>query len=408
MGRVTAWYNEIDPFKAAVLREASKAGAIAPGDVDERSIADIDPAELMGYTQCHFFAGGGFWSLALRLAGWPDDRPAWTGSCPCPSFSAAGKGGGFDDPRHLWPDWERLIGQCRPATVFGEQADDAIGYGWLDLVQTDLEAQAYAVGKIVLGTCSVGGADIRQRLYFVADAEEAERRRTAGKEHKGRRPAEDRGSIVAEFMGDTAQRGFRVGGDEAQPGRGGYADSAERPRELGNAIGPRLEGLCGDGRDGNQPGRDGAIETRPTTAAREFSRLAHPDGGQSRLGDLQQGGEHGQQPEDGGTVRVDDSESFGCGNGRVSGQRLIFGPAGSVRDEDRPGERLAGFWDRADFVYCRDKDRPRWRPVESGTFPLAHGDPCRLGRLRLYGDAINVEVATAFVKAYLESEGETE
>ena len=170
MGRVTAWYNEIDPFKAAVLREASKAGAIAPGDVDERSIADIDPAELMGYTQCHFFAGGGFWSLALRLAGWPDDRPAWTGSCPCPSFSAAGKGGGFDDPRHLWPDWERLIGQCRPATVFGEQADDAIGYGWLDLVQTDLEAQAYAVGKIVLGTCSVGGADIRQRLYFVADA----------------------------------------------------------------------------------------------------------------------------------------------------------------------------------------------------------------------------------------------
>ena len=377
-----------------MLREAIEAGAIAPGDVDERSIADIDPAELMGYAQCHFFAGGGFWSLALRLAGWPDDRPAWTGSCPCPSFSAAGKGGGFDDPRHLWPDWERLIGQCRPATVFGEQADDVIVYGWLDLVQTDLEAQAYAVGKIVLGTCSVGGADIRQRLYFVADA---------------------------------AQRGFRVGGDEAQPGRGGYADSAERPRELGNVIGPRLEGLCGDGRDGNQPGRDGAIETRPTTAAGEFSRLAHPDGGQSRLGDLQRGGEHGQQPEDGGVGGMADTECDGgrpdltwreqerrtadgwdCTNselrpGADSGHR----PFGGLWDRGGADERLAGFWDRADFVYCRDKDRPAGGQLRAGHSRWFMAIPAA-GTACLYGDAINVEVATAFVKAYFESEGETE
>ncbi len=107
---MSAYYNELDPWKAAVLREAIKAGAIAPGDVDERSIKDVQAAELVGYTQCHFFAGGGFWSLALRNAGWPDSRPVWTGSCPCPSFSAAGKGKGFADPRHLWPDWFRLMG----------------------------------------------------------------------------------------------------------------------------------------------------------------------------------------------------------------------------------------------------------------------------------------------------------
>ena len=28
---------------------------------------------------------------ALRAAGWRDDRPVWTGSCPCQPFSAAGK-----------------------------------------------------------------------------------------------------------------------------------------------------------------------------------------------------------------------------------------------------------------------------------------------------------------------------
>jgi hypothetical protein len=63
-----AYYNEFDPQKAAWLRELIKAGLIAPGDVDERSIKDVRPADVMGYTQCHFFAGIGVWSYALRLA----------------------------------------------------------------------------------------------------------------------------------------------------------------------------------------------------------------------------------------------------------------------------------------------------------------------------------------------------
>src|SRR5271157_509456 len=120
-----AYYNENDAQKAACLREAIKANLILPGEVDERSIKDVAVAELQGFTQCHFFAGFGVWSYALRLAGWPDDRPVWTGSCPCPSFSAAGKGEGFSDPRHLWPSWSPLIGECRPATVFGEQVASA-------------------------------------------------------------------------------------------------------------------------------------------------------------------------------------------------------------------------------------------------------------------------------------------
>ena len=91
---MSAYYNEHDPKAAAWLRELIQAGEIPAGDVDERSIVEVQPADLARYTQCHFFAGIGGWSYALRLAGWPTDRPVWTGSCPCQPFSSAGKSGG--------------------------------------------------------------------------------------------------------------------------------------------------------------------------------------------------------------------------------------------------------------------------------------------------------------------------
>jgi DNA (cytosine-5)-methyltransferase 1 len=168
---VTAYYNELDPHAAAWLRELIKAGHIPAGDVDERSIEDVRPDDLRGYHQHHFFAGIGGWAYALRLAGWPDDQRVWTGSCPCQPFSAAGKGTGFEDERHLWPAWQHLIAQCRPSVVFGEQVEGAVRKGWLDRVVSDLEGCGYAVGAAVLQASSVDAPHKRDRLWFVADAE---------------------------------------------------------------------------------------------------------------------------------------------------------------------------------------------------------------------------------------------
>jgi DNA (cytosine-5)-methyltransferase 1 len=263
------YYNELDHFAAAWLRELIKAGHIVDGVVDERSIEEVQAHELKEYAQCHFFAGIGGWSYALRLAGWPDDRLVWTGSCPCPSFSAAGKGQGFRDARHLWPYWFRLIRECRPATIFGEQVDDAIGHGWIDLVQTDLEAENYAVGKAVLGAASVGAPHIRQRLYFVADSE-------LDRRHDGR----------------------------------------------------RLSGICDAGNAGNQKAKRSSIQ-------RETEGLCD-----------------------------------------------------------------ANFWRDARWIPCRDG---KSRPVEPGTFPLAHGVTNRVGRLRGYGNAIVPQVAEAFIRTFLDT-----
>lgn len=196
-----AYYNENDPFAAAWLRELIKEDLIAPGDVDERSIMDVQPKDLNGYTQCHFFAGIGVWSLALRLAGYADSDPVWTGSCPCQPFSVAGSNRGFADERHLWPIWMRLIESQRPNIVLGEQVSSRGGLGWFDAVQADLEDADYTCGAVDTCAAGVGSPHIRQRLYWVAVSASARR------EGFARYCGETRGAS-AERSGDTCGLAF--------------------------------------------------------------------------------------------------------------------------------------------------------------------------------------------------------
>lgn len=167
-----AYFNELDPFACGWLENLQSAGVVVPGFVDDRTIHQVQPEDVHAAAQAHFFAGIGVWSHALRLAGWPDDVPVWTGSCPCQPFSVAGKGRGTDDERHLWPEWFRLIRECRPPVVFGEQVASPAGRAWFDAVSADLEGVGYACGAADLCAASVGAPHIRQRLFFVAVADE--------------------------------------------------------------------------------------------------------------------------------------------------------------------------------------------------------------------------------------------
>lgn len=162
------WYNEIDPYCADWLQNLIDAGDLPPGVVDRRSIEDVTPEDLRPYIRCHFFAGLGGWPLGLQLAGWPDDRPVWTGSCPCQPFAAQGARGGLADQRHLWPAWFHLIEHGCPVQVLGEQVESAIDHGWLDLVLSDLESKAYTFGVHGLPAASVGAPHGRPRLFWSA------------------------------------------------------------------------------------------------------------------------------------------------------------------------------------------------------------------------------------------------
>lgn len=304
---MAAYYNEFDKYAAQWLRNLIAAGHIAPGDVDERSISDVRPSELVGYTQCHFFAGIGGWSLALRLAGWPDDRPVWTGSCPCQPFSVAGAGHGVADERHLWPHWFHLVRALRPRTVFGEQVDAAIAHGWLDAVQDDLEGEGYAFGAVGVPAAGVGAPHIRQRLWFVADSMPAGRPQWWPESRGG---SVTRDGIASQLANNNNQR----------------LEGRESVRQRGIKLTTREDGV--------------AVGT-----------VVHPES--------KQVGIPGCSWESGGTSH----------------------------------------WSRVDWLPCRDG---KWRPVEPGTFPLAHGVSTRVGRLRAYGNAIVPQVAEQVIRAYME------
>ncbi len=433
----TPWalYNEIDDYAATWLENLIARGLIAKGVVDRRSIEDIHPDDLRGFRQVHFFAGIAVWSYALRRAGVSDDTAIWSGSCPCQPFSAAGKGGGVDDERHLWPAFFHHIRERRPERVVGEQVASKDGLGWVDLVFTDMEEADYAIGTV--DTCSAGSGapHIRQRLRFAAYDLRSSSGRMADGEIFGRnersrlrrRRQIERGWFVPAHNGSTEWLA-NGDGDEQREGRntGGPAgervwSEPSRRDHFGWMDNNNNKGLEGFGsRYQAEIGRLAAVGS--VAEAGELDGMGNPcfdgDREHSRVvsGDEGQYEEwpevSGNPPVSAGSIdRLADVESAGrgeqcadagrCGE-RSRAQELEQRPRGrGLFGHNQPARPTNGFWSDADWLFCRDG---KWRPVEPGTLPLAHGVAARVGRLRAYGNAVDAEATTDFLEAFLEKD----
>lgn len=382
-------YNEIEPYCLDWLSNLMDAAVITPGVIFDRSIEDLRPDELRGFDRVHFFAGMGLWDRALDDAGWPDDgRVVFSGSCPCPPFSSAGRTfrcprcdtpspvpnalrtGMFNcvrcdhewlaDSRHLWPDFFRLIRHCRPDYVIGEQVSSPDGYTWVDVVRASLEIVHYAFGAHVAPAAGVGAPSMRHRIYWMADANSEPRR-----------------------LSEYARRSDNLKALGRLP-VGGMADPDRRQRG-------GLAGLAGRIRDRG--------------AARREQGDGQPERGRAAVGlaDAQQRG------------RESRSE-------RPAAPKTSLFAENGVEGDDP----LRGFWRGADWLWHRDG---KYRPVKSfpqhvadgsaddlgrtrsdeatalcyfaRSFPLAPSTPGRVGKLRAYGNAICLPQAVKFVEAVL-------
>jgi DNA (cytosine-5)-methyltransferase 1 len=334
----SVYYNEIDLYCAQWLRNLMDADLIPRGDIDTRSIEDVTPNDLRGYTQCHFFAGLGGWAYALQLAGW-GARPVWTGSCPCQPFSAAGKGLGFEDQRHLWPAFYHLIRECKPTVVFGEQVASKDADPWIDLVHADVENVDYAFGCVPFPAAGINAPHIRDRNYWVA------------------------------YSNHTRLEGWQGTGECTDECVAGSDSLASRMADSnGRNASSEREQCCGEQRQ--QPQNSGTCGLANTNSREQQ-----------------------------GLTVVRGNECDGAYAGWAQG---VSGAAVHCEVDSGWAGPLESYWGNADWLACRDG---KWRPVEPGTFPLAHGIPGRVGRLRAYGNAIVAPQAAEFITTYMQARG---
>ncbi|HGH0736975.1 DNA cytosine methyltransferase [Klebsiella pneumoniae] len=390
------YYNEWDAKTAAWLRELIRRGHLPDGIVDERSITEVAPEDLRGFRQWHFFAGIGGWPLALKLAGWPAYAPVCTGSPPCQPFSVAGKRGGRDDSRHLAPAFLDLIAELRPPAIFGEQVSAAIKELWLDALFVELEDEGYTCASAVLPACSVGAPHKRDRLFFgaidladlVSDGLERRLRGWADKEWQIiRRPAGRGGAAGDLSNAEHLQRpqpmsGLRAGGmvpggrdEEAYPPAGHRGDGqlCRLCDGTGWFYGDEDLGPCvcmGDTNPGLNHGPEDAIRTGRAAVDAVSPSCQLPDAADGT-----------------GLPSIE-----GAVIGQLSGRYGEVYACSGLPDQDH------GAWSNADWLLCRDGN---FRPVESGTFPLANGVPARVVRLRGYGNAIVPQVAAQFIRNFM-------
>ncbi|MEP3245122.1 MAG: DNA cytosine methyltransferase [Sneathiella sp.] len=370
---MTVYYNENDRNTAAWLRELIKAGRIAPGYVDERSIEDVLPIELAGYTQCHFFAGIGVLSYALRQAGWPDDRPVWTGSCPCQGLSAAGKGKGFADERHLWPHWFHLIQHAKPADtpIMGEQVASPLALEWLDLVQTDMEATGATFRAVDLCAAGFGAPHIRQRLFWMA------------------------------YATKLGRIGGRTGETSHQPRTLKRLERFRDASGVGNSVGAGPQGHAGHGH--NTAGR--SVAAGSVTETGRNGRLAYSNSNAGSKHEREPGRQAEEEADNSaidsgpiGGLDNTDGRDAGAERKQCRGEHRQLQKDASTCDRNGGAHPTNGFWGDVDWLGCRDG---KFRPVEPGTFPLVNGAPARVVRLRGYGNAIPAEVAQAFIETMM-------
>lgn len=371
MGR--AYYNEIDRDAAHVLRALIADDVIAPGDVDERSIKDVRPDDLVGYTQCHFFAGGGLWSVAARLAGWPDDRPLWTGSCPCQPFSQAGKQAGTDDPRHLWPDFFRLIRDASaagygPPVVMGEQVGGALGQHWFDGVGADLASIGFTSRSRDIPACAVDAPHQRNRIFWIAEDALDDRQRTRLERQRGNG---DRGDRRPGAVGSIAETDDVLLADANRGGCSGWQETSQRDAEE-RAVSERA---------GDVVFSDATLQRR-----REGWPEYELRGGRNTAADAD--------------IR-DGVFRDAASDGRQQGSTA----AAPARHGNQPSSaygRNGSWWSDADWIVSPIDGKAR--RAKPGICFLVDGLPGRVGLWRIGGNAISPVLAAEVIGAYLDLE----
>lgn len=189
-----------------------------------------------------------------------------TSGYPCQPFSQAGRRGGKEDPRHIYPEISRIVSFTRPDVIVFENVYGHVSLG-LDEVLHDLEAKDYDARTFVFPSAAIVGLPHqRNRLWIISKSKSIGHGGWDSKE----RGTEER--IVFQSKQGGSAMGSKAKGCCQSPGKwhgvGGLgrvvdgippwmdepniprvtaeqADRTNRLKGLGNAIVPQIAMLIG-------------------------------------------------------------------------------------------------------------------------------------------------------------------
>ena len=177
----------MDTTKINHLSLCSGYGGI---DLGLRSV--LPTVRTIAYVEIEAFAAG---NLVEKMESKQlDEAPLWTnlktfdarpfcglvdiitGGFPCQPFSHAGQQKSTDDPRHLFPDIERIIMECKPRIIFLENVEGIISSklggeestSVLKHVLERLEALGYRATASIFSAEECGAPHQRKRVFILA------------------------------------------------------------------------------------------------------------------------------------------------------------------------------------------------------------------------------------------------
>ena len=137
-GMQVIWQSEIDTFASRVLKKHWP---------DVPNLGDITKVDWTNIERPDVICGG----------------------YPCQPFSTAGKRGGANDPRHLWPAMHNAIRLLRPRYAIMENVRGHLSLGF-GRVLGDLAEIGYDAEWQVIPAAAVGALHKRDRVFIVAYA----------------------------------------------------------------------------------------------------------------------------------------------------------------------------------------------------------------------------------------------
>jgi DNA (cytosine-5)-methyltransferase 1 len=227
-GMEVAWQSEIDPYCCRVLAKHW------PGIPNLGDVTTVD------------------WSTVERV-------DLICGGYPCQPFSLAGRRGGADDPRHLWPHFRDALRELRPRYALLENVPGHLTLGFPEVL-ADLAALGFDAEWSIVSAADVGAPHLRRRLFVVAYA-------------SGARRWEDARGALGDEGADAwwATEDHHVADGDGEGGRAGHvADTASERRGSGVFAWADMVN------DGQEPAHSDAGAWRDWWAAEpDVGRVAH-------------------------------------------------------------------------------------------------------------------------------------